>query len=309
MKAGETIVIMSLLGTISQAARLLKVPRIYNAIITSDKELLPSQAFPALSPVLQSIQFPHFANTLYQPVNVPIMTRNSDPFVGQPKQYDRPGNQLSYETYAKDTLPLRSKDTPPNDSIAPKSTPVLFRPNVDPKSTPTNEENMPNIIPNSNFQSNTVNTKKPFYPHYDEEIGQIFNVVNYDNKKVYSASSPTSPDSNSPTTQKVALDGGPQYLLSTQQQVNSLPQSRPNNDQFLNPQSSDENQDQSGFVDSSSQFNPNQFQFFNDFVKNNAPKDKSIADVPPPPLPVGRPGTQRRNENAPVNPLQLAIGI
>ncbi|XP_065217461.1 uncharacterized protein LOC135843475 [Planococcus citri] len=303
MKARRTIAIISLLGTISQAAELLKVPRIYNAIITSDKELLPSQAFPALSPVLQSIHFPHFANTLYhQPIsNVPLMTQNS------PKQYNRPIDQLSYETYAKDTpglgLPWK-KDNPPNDSILPKkSTPVLFRPNLNPKSNPTNKESIPNIIPNSNFRSNAANTKNPLYPRYNEEIGQIFNVANYENKKVYAASSPTS---LSPTTQKVYLDGNPSNLFSTPRQVNSRAQSRPNNDQFSNPRSSDKNQNQPEFADLSSQFNlQNQFQYF----KNNAPKDKSIADVPPPPLPVGRQGAQRSNENAPVNPLQLAIGI
>ncbi|XP_073980496.1 uncharacterized protein [Rhodnius prolixus] len=35
-----------------EKGRLLKVPRIYNALITTDEELLPSQAYPAVSPVL-----------------------------------------------------------------------------------------------------------------------------------------------------------------------------------------------------------------------------------------------------------------
>lgn len=302
------------MGTISQAVKLLKVPRIYNAIITSDKELLPSQAFPALSPVLQSIHFPHFANTLYQPIGLPVMNRNSDSFMSEPKPFDRPMNQMSYDTYAKDTpgIPLK-KDVYPSNPSPSKSTPVLFRPNFEPKSN--NEENMPNIIPNSNFKTSTANTKKPFYPHYDEEIGQIFNVVNYDNKKVYSASSPTSPDSNSPTTQRGSLDGGPSFPYPQfNTQGNSLPASQSRNNQFLDTQSTDGNQfssgqDQPSYVDSSPQLNVDQFPYFNDFIKNNAQKDKSIADVPPPPLPVGNPASQRTKGNGVVNPLQLALGI
>ncbi|KAL1129738.1 hypothetical protein AAG570_012682 [Ranatra chinensis] len=36
-----------------QSGRLLRVPRVYNALITSDEKLVPSQAYPAVSPVLR----------------------------------------------------------------------------------------------------------------------------------------------------------------------------------------------------------------------------------------------------------------
>uniref|UniRef100_A0A146M3K5 Uncharacterized protein n=2 Tax=Lygus hesperus TaxID=30085 RepID=A0A146M3K5_LYGHE len=58
--------------------RLLKVPKIYNALITSNEELLPSQAYPAVAPVIQqsagSIYLPTQTIEYRQsePVNVPV---------------------------------------------------------------------------------------------------------------------------------------------------------------------------------------------------------------------------------------------
>lgn len=40
-----------------ESARLLRVPRIYNALITSDEMLIPSQAYPAVAPVLRPAFF------------------------------------------------------------------------------------------------------------------------------------------------------------------------------------------------------------------------------------------------------------
>lgn len=39
-------------------AKLRRIPRIYNALITSDEELLPSQAYPAVAPVLRPAPLP-----------------------------------------------------------------------------------------------------------------------------------------------------------------------------------------------------------------------------------------------------------
>lgn len=43
----------------SQTGRLLRIPRIYNALITTDDDLIPSQAYPAVAPVLRPA-IPHF---------------------------------------------------------------------------------------------------------------------------------------------------------------------------------------------------------------------------------------------------------
>ncbi|KAF6216347.1 hypothetical protein GE061_000688 [Apolygus lucorum] len=58
--------------------RLLKVPKIYNALITSNEELLPSQAYPAVAPVIHpspgSIYIPtqSFEYRQAEPVNAPV---------------------------------------------------------------------------------------------------------------------------------------------------------------------------------------------------------------------------------------------
>ncbi|XP_050537742.1 uncharacterized protein LOC126903568 isoform X2 [Daktulosphaira vitifoliae] len=50
---------MLLLSTVRQVAavKMARVPRIYNALITSDQELIPSQADPIVSPVLHPLPF------------------------------------------------------------------------------------------------------------------------------------------------------------------------------------------------------------------------------------------------------------
>ncbi|XP_075216697.1 uncharacterized protein LOC142322007 [Lycorma delicatula] len=48
----------------AQTGRLLRIPRIYNALITTDEELIPSQAYPAVAPVLRPA-IPHFSVLVY----------------------------------------------------------------------------------------------------------------------------------------------------------------------------------------------------------------------------------------------------
>lgn len=39
--------------TLMECAKLLRTPKVYNAIITTDENLSPSQAYPLIQPVIQ----------------------------------------------------------------------------------------------------------------------------------------------------------------------------------------------------------------------------------------------------------------
>jgi hypothetical protein len=41
------------LSTFGDCAKLLRKPKVYNAIITTDEQLTPSRAFPIVQPVIQ----------------------------------------------------------------------------------------------------------------------------------------------------------------------------------------------------------------------------------------------------------------
>ncbi|XP_014239720.1 uncharacterized protein LOC106661083 [Cimex lectularius] len=45
---------------------LLKVPRIYNVLLSSNEMLVPSQAYPVISPVLQPISSVYFSQKSYE---------------------------------------------------------------------------------------------------------------------------------------------------------------------------------------------------------------------------------------------------
>lgn len=278
---------------------MLKVPRIYNAVITSDKELLPSQAFPALSPIFHSLHYPHFANTLYH--TIPL-NQNPDSY-NEAKTIDKIPNQ--YYDYAKG-IPGQPLNKIPNMQTTQKLSPPLFMPNFKPKT----DEDMPNVIPNSNFRNNKPDDMRQFYPHYDHDIGQIFNVMNYENKKVYSASSPVSADSKPPTNQPIPPSAGLPFLFPLLNKPATNPTLQPtqpsgyqysSNSQNVQPLA--ESESEQNYPDPAQEPDLNQFPLNYNFIKNNSPKDDSIADVPPPPLPVGNSSPQRRN--LPVNPSQL----
>lgn len=85
-------------------AKLRRVPRIYNALITTDEELLPSQAYPAVAPVLR----PYSPYPPYSPYGLP------------------PALHGSYGLYAPDPYSLQSYSRIPgfNDTLQdPQGTP------------------------------------------------------------------------------------------------------------------------------------------------------------------------------------------
>lgn len=52
-----------------ESAKLLRKPKVYNAIITTDENLTPSQAFPIIQPVIQpaiSILSPFYPTNIYE---------------------------------------------------------------------------------------------------------------------------------------------------------------------------------------------------------------------------------------------------
>lgn len=82
-------------------AKLRRVPRIYNALITTDEELLPSQAYPAVAPVLR-----HYSP--YPPYGLP------------------PALHGSYGLYAPDPYSLQSYSRIPgfNDTLQDPQAPL-----------------------------------------------------------------------------------------------------------------------------------------------------------------------------------------
>lgn len=63
---------MTLSAVLADPAKLRRVPRIYNALITSDEELLPSQAYPAVAPVLRPAPLSYTPYYNVQPANPPL---------------------------------------------------------------------------------------------------------------------------------------------------------------------------------------------------------------------------------------------
>jgi len=69
----QAILMLALLVAFASCAkRLLKTPKIYNALITTDDELMPSRAFPVIQPVLQPafpVLSPFYPGTYFDPYN------------------------------------------------------------------------------------------------------------------------------------------------------------------------------------------------------------------------------------------------
>lgn len=64
--------VLSLSIALAECAKLLRTPKVYNAIITTDENLTPSRAFPIIQPVIQPaipIFSPFYSTNLFDPYN------------------------------------------------------------------------------------------------------------------------------------------------------------------------------------------------------------------------------------------------
>lgn len=204
----KVTVLVVLVSTICRSAPvysgLLRTPKVYNAVITTDENLTPSRAYPVVQPVVHEAgltypfgafgpfglynTFNHFPG-FYQPQAAPgtnaahVQGRNSfytnrEP---EPQLQDTPIETLPGAKPIPETnLPLREAPTPelipePNNSIAPKA-PEGPRPNyearpADPKQPlQLNEFGLPpSLIPLQNYNPNGQNQQPtysvPGYPY------------------------------------------------------------------------------------------------------------------------------------------------
>ncbi len=236
---------MGLLGTVTQAGKLLKVPRIYNALITSDEKLLPSQAYPALAPIVQSIQYPlpgYVTTGLYQTV-LPYGSSTA----GRSFSYAVKQDYYSYN-YVENDIPIAS--------VVPKiDQTTLF--------TPAGTQNIPKEVPYGA-------TKLPNYQFHGQLGGDFQDLAK-------------APANNLNFT----------YSASFQETIPAKPTDagRFKNSQLPEPSAGQPQEDipapEEG--DEKPDFEGKDYLPVDNFVKNNRPKDPSIVDIPPPPLPVGKP--------------------
>lgn len=65
----QVIFVLSASIALAESAKLLRTPKVYNAIITTDEMLTPSRAFPLIQPVIQPAipVFSSFYPGLYDP--------------------------------------------------------------------------------------------------------------------------------------------------------------------------------------------------------------------------------------------------
>ncbi|KAG8331413.1 hypothetical protein J6590_042180 [Homalodisca vitripennis] len=68
-------------------AKLRRIPRIYNALITSEEQLLPSQAYPAVAPVLRPAALTPYGPYGLPPVQEQYQLYAPDPY--SPQSYSR----------------------------------------------------------------------------------------------------------------------------------------------------------------------------------------------------------------------------
>ncbi|XP_018908894.2 uncharacterized protein [Bemisia tabaci] len=101
----KTIPLLMMAATLAlsfgqQAGRLLRVPKIYNTLISSDEELIPSLAYKAVSPIVKSIApSPYFPYApvvnvaTHEPVVIPPQESYQSHFEQDPQvlSYDRKG--------------------------------------------------------------------------------------------------------------------------------------------------------------------------------------------------------------------------
>lgn len=268
---------MSLLGTLSlsHSSKLLKVPRIYNALITTDENLQPSQAYPALAPVIQGIQYPlpgYITTGLYRAAVIPNQVQFNDgrSFTYAVKEDFYHYNYVETGQPFKIDLPKIPEDKSPFDQQQ-----MLFRP----------------VIPQPLLKDRPPVSDSDSAVLYSTQNPSIFNPFD-SNRKVYFESSPVQPGEDAPKELSAPMPTNagrygvtklknPQYAQSYPNRGEDHSDTAENSEPNEQPESSPNPEEQKPEPDF------NDFGTLTNLVKNNRPKDPNIVDVPPPPLPIG----------------------
>lgn len=124
-------VIICTLAVVSAYPGLLKVPRIYNALIKTDQNLAPSRAFPVLQPVVQRKALgyvPPFYYPQFSPQFIPGFDQGNFGFhLPQPFGFQIP----DVNPQPKLISPESEEGAPIEDGEAKDKTPVKFYPNYE----------------------------------------------------------------------------------------------------------------------------------------------------------------------------------
>ncbi|XP_058824937.1 tyrosine-protein phosphatase non-receptor type 23 [Topomyia yanbarensis] len=196
VKVATLVLLLLLVSTFCAAPAyggLLRTPKVYNAVITTDENLTPSRAYPVVQPVVHEtgLTYPFggfgpfgLYNALngfpgfYQPQPPPVGTsaaqnqgrnafytsREAEPLLQDTPIETIPGAK----PYPETNLPLREAPVPeiipePNNSIAPKA-PEGPRPNFEPRpADPKNQLQLnefgypPSLIPLTSYNGNGQN--------------------------------------------------------------------------------------------------------------------------------------------------------
>ncbi|XP_055523696.1 uncharacterized protein LOC129717653 [Wyeomyia smithii] len=201
IKMAKLVLLMSTFCAVPTLGGLLRTPKVYNAVITTDENLTPSRAYPVVQPVVHEAglsypfgafgpfglynafnAYPGFYQqqpTAAGPSAAQIQGRNSF-FVGrepEPQLQDTPIETLpEAKPYPERNLPLREPPVPeiipePNNSIAPKA-PEGPQPNFEGRPVETknplqlNEFGYPpSLIPVATYNSNGQLQSSPVFPY------------------------------------------------------------------------------------------------------------------------------------------------
>lgn len=276
---------MSILGTFSEAAKLLKVPRIYNALITTDEKLQPSQAFPALSPVIHSIPYPvPTAYIAYQPlIQIPF---NSAPG-GRSFSYAVKQDFYSYNYFEND-LSLADEIRKIPETKVSYDPSALF--------TPPAVQNVQKQVPFFTSDVKTNLRKLPYSKITTERIDEFQDDFKNIYPPILSLQTPNETFNYSSILQSDEIIKHADIVENKNSKIS---------DSYSTSDFDSESSDKEDSI--SPDFNKN---FQKDYlpvmntVKNNKPKDPNIVDVPPPPLPIGKQNVSKKDsEEYPPPPL------
>lgn len=263
-----------------RAAKLLKTPRIYNAFVTSDEKLLPSQAYPAIAPVVQGIQYPlpgYIAAPAIYPPLIPYPTFNGATTAG--------GRSFSYAV-KQDYFSYNYVE---NDAGFAGKVPVIPDPVQPAILTPAGLQPLPKeALPYSGEARADTKTE------YQNEQQQGEEEQNRDDYA----------DSSTASTRRGHPQRGPALQNRGQQKHHSQQETHtPQNDNSSDSADETGEPGTEGEQEGGSNYLPH-----NPVVKNHQPKDPSIVDVPPDPLPIGKSKAKKKKpEEYPPAPLGFAL--
>lgn len=290
MQVGETLLVLAMVGACCRAAKLLKTPRIYNAFVTSDEKLLPSQAYPAIAPVVHGIQYPLPsyipAPSLYHPFIPAVPTFHSATTSGgRSFSYAVKQDYFSYNYFENDAAAA---------AFGPK-VPVIAEPGQPAILMPVGLQPLPKealaAYPASNSQADSR-------PEYHPEEQQPAEVRGDERNRGDDYGVPAAAADRKGHAQRRPAGRGHSYRKPAQ--ADAQPQGY---DSTNSAEVADEEPGTEGEADGGDNYLP-----VSSLVKNHRPKDPSIVDVPPEPLPIGESkGKKKRPEEYPPAPLGFAL--